>query len=45
MGRVIGCVLWSDGYIGRVGRLIGIIGWLGETDGRVSSSRESRTGQ
>ena len=43
MGRVIGCVGWSDRYIGRVGRLIGVIGC--ENDGRVSSSRENKTGQ
>ena len=42
MGRVIGCGGWSDGYIGQVGRLVGIIGWLGEKDGRVSSSPERR---
>ena len=40
MGRVVDCVSCPDGFVGRVGRLVGIIGWLGEKDGRASSSWE-----
>ena len=42
MSRVVDCVGWSDGYVGRVGRLVGRIRRLGEKGGRVSSSRERR---
>ena len=33
MSRVVDCVGWSDGYVGRVGRLVGRIRRLGEKVG------------